>query len=301
MNTEIPEPYFTLACLLAGLTLLVLAGLFKNLALQWRSSAGTPLLYGAAAGLAIAVSLGRTPLPAAVITGIAMTLSAAYLYRRGLHSEPLEGFMRGALGGIAATAASIAAAPRTDSAAAGLILAGGTAGVVLTFLRERWKSRTLLVLGIAATVATLASAAVRGAGGYVDGRHMTLATALIPSAVVFLGVFLRWPRLLRELEEEARLGLMQEDAVRPTANPIRRLFRGGWPDRALRRRFVMVANELAIRKRQQRTGHPDLARIHQLDVFKLRSELQDLSRMRLMLDQAAERKADGSDMSRVDF
>jgi hypothetical protein len=209
--------------------------------------------------------------------------------------------MRGALGGIAATAASIAAGPRTDPAAAGLILAGGTAGVVLTFLRERWKSRAMIVLGIAATIATLASAAVRSTGTFVDGRIMTLATALLPAAVVLIGVFLRWPRLRRELQEEARLGLMPEDTVRPTANPVRRLFRGGWPDRALRRRFVTVANELAIRKHQQKTGHSDLAKIHQLDIFKLRSELQDLSRMRLMLEQAAERKADGSDMPRVDF
>lgn len=300
MNTEFSEPWFTLGALLAGVVLLAIAGVFKNLTLRWRPSVGIPFVCGGAAGVAIALASGRLAIPPAVIPGVALTLSAAYLHRGGFHSEPLEGFMRGSISGIAAAGASIAVSPGRDSSAAALILAGGTAGVLLTFLRERWKGRIVLVLALTGTVATAVAATVGNSGTFVDARDMTLAAALVPSVLVLLGVFLRWPRLLKELEGEAQLGLIGRDVVRPAANPIRRLFKGGWPDRALKRRFVTVANELAIRKRQQRTGHADLARIHQLDIFKLRSELQDLLRMRLMLDQAGEQRADVSDLPRVD-
>ncbi len=301
MSGDFPEPWFTFACLLAGLILMILAGIFKNLAMQWSASVGAPLMCGALAGLAISWTHARGPFDGAVAATIALTLSAAWLYRRGFHSEPLEGFMRGAITGIAAAFTGVALSAGDFRNTAPLILAGGTAGVVLTFLRERWKGRTAIVLAISAVAAAAVWAAVLAGGTIVEKAHLTLAAAVAPSLIVITGVFLRWPRLRRELDEEARLGLFNEELVRPSANPVLRLFRGGWPDRTLRRRFVTVANELAVRKLQQRNGHPDLARIHQLDVFKLRTQLQDLARMRLMMERAEDPQAEASDLHRVDF
>ena len=107
---------------------------------------------------------------------------------------------------------------------------------------------------------------------------MASATVLIPLIVVAT-VFKQWPVILAELTDEARLGFVPDDDVRPTAHPLRRLGRGGWHDAGAHREFVRIANKIALRKRQQRSRSEDVARLYQLEVIKLRMELQEMSRI----------------------
>ena len=101
--------------------------------------------------------------------------------------------------------------------------------------------------------------------------------------LVVATVFKQWPAVRAELRHEAVLGVMDEEDVHPAAHPIRRLGRAGWHDAGAHREFVRIANKIALRKRQQR-GHPDeVARPYQLEVIKLRMELQNMTRIDRMM------------------
>ena len=43
------------------------------------------------------------------------------------------------------------------------------------------------------------------------------------------------------------------------------------------RDFVRIANKIALRKRQQRTRTEEIARLYQLEVIKLRMQMQEMS------------------------
>ncbi|MFZ2489999.1 MAG: hypothetical protein WA208_00805, partial [Thermoanaerobaculia bacterium] len=84
-----------------------------------------------------------------------------------------------------------------------------------------------------------------------------------------------------------------ESDVGPTAHPLRRLGRAGWFDRAAHREFVRLATRLAMRKRQQRSRPEEIARIYQLEVLKLRMNLNDAERVEMaMRAQAAVESSD---------
>ncbi|MGZ8867904.1 MAG: hypothetical protein ACXW2P_06135, partial [Thermoanaerobaculia bacterium] len=67
--------------------------------------------------------------------------------------------------------------------------------------------------------------------------------------------------------------------VRATAHPLLRLGRGAWKNAGAHREFVRIANRIALRKRQQRHRSDDMARLYQLEVMKLRMQLQDMTRL----------------------
>ncbi|HEX2120988.1 MAG TPA: hypothetical protein VHL59_05030, partial [Thermoanaerobaculia bacterium] len=53
------------------------------------------------------------------------------------------------------------------------------------------------------------------------------------------------------------------------------------------REFVRIAHRIALRKRQQRGRTEEVARLYQLEVIKLRMQLQDMTRIdRAMRAQA---------------
>jgi len=80
-----------------------------------------------------------------------------------------------------------------------------------------------------------------------------------------------------ELRHEAALGFIDEEDVRATAHPLLRLGRAGWHDAEAHRAFVRMANKIALRKRQQRTRPEEIARLYQLEVIKLRMQMQEMS------------------------
>ena len=94
-----------------------------------------------------------------------------------------------------------------------------------------------------------------------------------------VAVLRQWPDVRAELRHEASLGFMTDADVRTTAHPLLRLGAGGWADRRAHREFVRLANKVALRKRQQRGRSDDMARLYQLEIIKLRMQIQEMSKI----------------------
>ena len=100
----------------------------------------------------------------------------------------------------------------------------------------------------------------------------------IPLLAVII-VFQQWPDVRTELSHEASLGFIADGDVRRTANPLLRMGGGGWADRKAHREFVRLANKIALRKRQQRDRPDEIARLYQLEIIKIRMQIQEMSRI----------------------
>jgi len=257
------------------------ASWFRTLdAALWRE-ARVPLIAGAIAGAVLHF------VPNAIAAGIILTLAALYVRLTGRESEPADGMILGAMtGGAAAIPLTILDADRALLHLSSCILAGAVAGYGITFglTHVRDKLRQLAIDAVTAAVAVGAAALpallVRSR---VNERHVAIAAIAFVPLLVVATVFKQWPAVRAELRHEAVLGVMDEEDVHPAAHPIRRLGRAGWHDAGAHREFVRIANKIALRKRQQR-GRPDeVARLYQLEVIKLRMELQNMTRIDRMM------------------
>ncbi|HEX8251893.1 MAG TPA: hypothetical protein VF846_02005, partial [Thermoanaerobaculia bacterium] len=130
----------------------------------------------------------------------------------------------------------------------------------------------------------------RRSNGRFDDRDIAIGAAALVPLLIVATVFKQWPSVRGELRHEAALGFIDEDDVRRTAHPLLRLGRAGWYDSGAHREFVRIANRIALRKRQQRSRTEEIARLYQLEVIKLRMELQEMTRidraMRMQAEQA---------------
>jgi hypothetical protein len=275
-------PLIAVAMVAATLLLLALADLFKNVEPEWRATFIEPAAAGAVVGV---LTWGGGRLAgdalAMALAAVALTLAAAHLQRRGLHTEPVEGWLAG---GVAGSAAAIVYAPLTDRspalAAGAMLIGGATAGAVYAGLYERLQ-RYVVPASIATWFAAVAASFIpRLIVSELTEVQTLLLIALFVPAAVFAIVLAGRKAAIAELREEVALGFFPEPELRRATNPLVRLIAsGGWHDRAMRRRFIRVTTELATRKRRQRIARPDLSRLYQLDVFKLRMEIQELLRM----------------------
>ena len=50
-------------------------------------------------------------------------------------------------------------------------------------------------------------------------------------------------------------------------------------DKRAHRQFVRLANKIALRKRQQRDRNDSMARLYQLEIIKLRMQIQEMSKI----------------------
>jgi len=163
---------------------------------------------------------------------------------------------------------------------ASLMLAGAVAGYGITFavfhVADKKKQIAFDVATAAAAIAVawLPSLAVRY--GIRERYILIIAAAALPLIVVG-AVFQQWPDVRAELRHESSLGFMNDRDVRATAHPLLRLGRGGWADRRAHREFVRLANRIALRKRQQRNRTDDVARLYQIEIIKLRMQIQEMS------------------------
>jgi hypothetical protein len=242
----------------------------------WRE-ARVPLIAGAIAGGVLYF------VPGAIATGVLLTLAALYVRLTGRESEPADGMILGAMtGGAASVPLTILDPDRALLHLSSCILAGAVAGYGITFglTHVRDQLRQLAIDAVTAAVAVGAAALpallVRSR---VAERHIAAgAVAFVPLLVV-VTVFRQWPAIRAELRHEAVLGVMAEEDVHPAAHPLRRLGRAGWHDAHAHREFVRIASKIALRKRQQRGRSEEVARLYQLEVIKLRMELQNMTRI----------------------
>ena len=113
----------------------------------------------------------------------------------------------------------------------------------------------------------------------IDERHIAFSIAILIPLLSVMTVFKQWPDIRAELRHEASLGFIDDADVRPTAHPFLRLGRAGWNDAGAHREFVRLANRIALRKRQQRNRSDEMARLYQLEIIKLRMQLQEMARI----------------------
>ncbi|HYC90534.1 MAG TPA: hypothetical protein VEO54_15060 [Thermoanaerobaculia bacterium] len=281
------DPVLALILVVSFFLAVSIASWFKTLdAALWRE-ARVPLTLGFLSGIALRFIDG----PVAV--GVLLTLAALYTRLTGSESEPAEGMTLGAMmGGAAAVPFAI---DQEDALLrfSAVILAGAVAGYGITFglTHVRRKLRQLGVDAVTAALAVGAAALPRVLlrSGLAE-RHVAIAAATLVPLLIVLTVFKQWPLVRAELRHEAALGVIDDEDVRPTAHPLLRLGRGGWHDAAAHREFVRIANKIALRKRQQRGRPEEVARLYQLEVIKLRMELQEMTRIDRAMRAQAERE-----------
>jgi hypothetical protein len=276
------------ALLVALSFLLVLAGArwFKTLDTGvWRAWR-TALPGGIAAGVLLRF-IGTN----AVAAGIVLTVTALYVRLTGEESEPSDGMISGAAAGaMAAITLIVLGSGRVEGASvngfelAECLLAGAAAGfgVTLAAIHAGRKLQQLVIDTVTAVAAITVAAVplvVRDQLHGLDSRSAAIAAAVLIPLLVVVTLFQQWSDVKAELSHEASLGFIGDADVRPTAHPFARLARAGWSDPRAHRAFVRLATLLALRKRQQRNRSGDAARLYQLEIIKLRMQVQEMARI----------------------
>jgi len=267
------EPVLAFVLIASFIAALAASAYFKTLDSGLGRDARVPMIAGVIAGGLI--RLAGNP----IAIGAILTIAALYVRLTGRESEPSDGMVLGAMTGACA---AIPLAILEDHALlrfAQCVLAGAVAGYGITFglTHVREKLRQVGVDAVTMIVAILA--AWIPAIVPLQERVVAITVASIIPAIILATVFKQSPVIRGELRHEAALGVMDDDDVRATAHPFLRLGRGGWHDRGAHREFVRIANKIALRKRQQRGRAEEIARLYQLEVIKLRMQLQDMTRI----------------------
>ena len=212
--------------------------------------------------------------------GVALTLAALYVRHTGGETEAFDGMIVGSVMGATAAIPFVLTAAHVARIMAAMMMAGAVAGYGITFavfhVADKRKQIAFdVVTAIAAIVAAwLPSIAARYG---IRDRNTLLAVAGTLPMIVIAAVFQQWPDVRAELRHEASLGFMSDRDVRATAHPLFRLGSGGWADRRAHREFTRLANRIALRKRQQRNRTDEQARIYQLEIIRLRMQIQKMS------------------------
>jgi hypothetical protein len=281
------DPVLALILIASFFLVITAASYFKTLERGLWREARVPLIAGVISGIA----MRYVPQAHVIAAGVLMTLSALYVRLTGRESEPSDGMVLGAMTGVAA---SIPFVVMNDALPllrfSECILAGAVAGYGITFglTHVREKLRQLAVDAITAALAIgAASVPTFATKAGLRERDVAMITAALVPLLLIATVFKQWPIVRAELRHEAVLGVIDEEDVRPTAHPFRRLGRAGWHDTSAHREFVRIANKIALRKRQQRHRPEEIARLYQLEVIKLRMHLQEMTQIdRAMRAQA---------------
>lgn len=273
------DPAFAL--LVAFSFLLVLAGArwFKTLDTGvWRAWR-TALPGGIAAGVILRLT-GTN----AVAAGIVLTVTALYVRLTGEESEPSDGMISGAAAGATTAITLIVLGRGAGFELAECLLAGAAAGfgVTLAAMHVGQKLRQFVIDAVTAVAAITVAAVplvLRDQFPTLDSRSAGIAAAALIPMLVVVTLFQQWSDVKAELSHEASLGFIGDADVRPTAHPFARLTRAGWSDPRAHRAFVRLATLLALRKRQQRNRTGDVARLYQLEIIKLRMQVQQMARI----------------------
>lgn len=275
------EPVLALILTLSFFVAIAAVRFFKTLDADFWHGAATPTVAGAGAGALIRLIDPAVALRP-VIIAVAVTIAALYSRLTGEESEPVEGMLLGAASGAAAAISLVINTDWELQAFAMCVIAGAIAGYGITFaafhVADKMKQLLLDVVtaAIAAGAAHIPLALMRAG---VTAAAVAMITAAVVPLLAIVTVFRQWPDVRAELRHEASLGFVDDADVRPTANPFLRLGRAGWNDPQAHREFVRVANRVALRKRQQRSRTDEMARLYQLEIIKLRMQLQNMTRI----------------------
>jgi hypothetical protein len=275
------EPVLALLIVLLFFVAIAMVRFFKTLDNDFWRAMATPVLAGGGAGVLIrVVDLGPALRP--VIAGVSITIAALYARLTGEESEPADGMLLGAAIGAAASIPLVINSDWELQAFAMCVIAGAVAGYGITFaafhVADKMKQLMLDVVTAVVAVGAAHIPLLLHRAGLSNARSAAITGAVIPLLAI-VTVFKQWPDIRAELRHEASLGFVDDADVRPTAHPFLRLGRGGWNDPNAHREFVRIANRIALRKRQQRNRTDEMARLYQLEIIKLRMQLQQMARI----------------------
>ncbi len=234
----------------------------------------TPIAAGLASG--VLLRLIGTAAPAAI--AIVLTFAALYVRLTGHESEPVDGMLLGAASGAAAALALVIHSETECRTLAECLVAGAVTGYGTTF--ASFEVTDKLRRAIIDVMTALAAMALAYAAHFIrDGRTTAIIVVIAIPLIGVITVFQQWADVRAELGHEASLGFINDSDVRRTAHPLLRLGSGGWADRRAHREFVRLANKIALRKRQQRNRPDDMARLYQVEIIKLRMQIQEMSKI----------------------
>lgn len=259
----------------------VMTGLAFALAVRWykRLELAPGSLSAAAAGgtLTAVATLALQPLGNRNLADAAplaiLFLLASWIQRRDADLDGTDAALAGSITGLVAAAIVLPMSDQPLNDVARLGAAGPIAVGAAWFAASRGKAVAAWFGGAALIAAVAAMARVippRAAD------EIAVVICLGPALAAFASVLQLRDTIVSELGEETRLGVFDAAEVASVAHPFRRLRFDAWPDAVARRRFVQLATELAIRKRQQRRMSAKAARLYQLEILKLRMELQNV-------------------------
>jgi hypothetical protein len=268
------DPVLALVLLVCGFTALAAVHFFKTLDGELWHSWRTPLAAGVAIG--VILRLIGTAQPWAI--ALLLTLGALYVRLTGHESEAVDGMLLGAASGAAAAIPLMAGSETELRTLAQCMLAGAVAGYGTTFasFHVADKLRQLLIDAATTAVAVVVAYAPQLIG---NDRATAIGAVMVIPLIGAITVFRQWPDVRAELSHEASLGFIKDSDVRRTAHPLLRLGRGGWMDSKAHRQFVRLANKIALRKRQQRNRPDEIARLYQVEIIKLRMQIQEMSKI----------------------
>lgn len=233
----------------------------------------TPVAVGIVSGLVLRFA---TDAPYAI--GALLTLGALYVRLTGHESEPIDGMLLGAASGAAAAVPLVIHSDDACRIVAECIAAGAVAGFGTTFAAFQVIDKTRRAI---IDVVTAAGAIALAYAAYFirDQRATAIVVVVAVPLIAVATVFQQWADVRAELGHEASLGFIKDSDVRRTAHPLLRLGSGGWADRKAHREFVRLANKTALRKRQQRNRPEEIARLYQVEIIKLRMQIQEMSKI----------------------
>jgi hypothetical protein len=276
----VTDPVLALVLIFCALAALMAVRFFKTL--EGQHSWATPILVGVASGIILRLMGMAHPVAVAVV----LTLAALYVRLTGQESEPIDGMLLGAASGAAAAVVLIIHSDTELRTLAECLLAGAVAGYGTTFASFHVTDRVRQLLIDAATA--VAAVGVAYVPHFIpNDRATAIASVILVPLIAVMAAFQQWPDVRAELSHEASLGFINDADVRRTANPLLRLGSGGWADRKAHREFVRLANKVALRKRQQRNRPDDIARLYQVEIIKLRMQIQEMSKIDRDVDSAA--------------
>lgn len=287
------DPVLALVLIVAFIAAMAMAAYFKTLDPNLGADARVPLIAGLAAGAGIRYLVAGT-LTRIIAIGVVLTLVALYVRLTGRESEPADGMTLGALTGAAA---AIPLAFGFDDGLrrfAECILAGAVSGYGITFalthVTDKLKQAAIdaVTAALAVGAAYLPTLITRGK---LTDRHVAIGSAALLPLILIITVFKQWPAVRAELRHEASHGFIDDDDVRSTAHPLLRLGRAGWHSAGAHREFVRIATRIALRKRQQHRRGEQMARLYQLEVIKLRMDMQEMARIDRAMRAHASREA----------
>ena len=242
---------------------------FRNLDGDFARAAATPAVVGAACGVVLLF------IDHPIVIGVLMTIAAIYVRHVGHESEPINGMLLGSLIGAASALPAAIAASDVPRLYAQCVIASAIAGYGITFAAFHVADRARQ-LGLDALTAILA---IGSAAIPMPPRNAAIGATIALPLITIAALFKQWRSVRAEMSHEASLGFMDDADVRTTAHPLRRLGSGGWIDAHAHREFVRLSNKIALRKRQQRNRPDEIARLYQLEIIKLRMQVQAMTKI----------------------